>query len=92
MVWENLTLLQRWGIYGFILGSTAVFALLSQLRIRGVTLLSLRTRILLAIFFPIILLLMVAFGLFLIGVIALAALLLLLYLLFSRKRLVIKKI
>ena len=92
MVWENLSVAQRWGIYGFIFTALLVFTLLSRLNIRGMPLLALRTRILLALFFPVVIVLAFVFGALLFGLAALLLAGLFLYLLFGRKRVVLQRI
>ena len=72
MVWEQLGLWERITVYGLIVAALFVFAMLSKLKINGRPVLSLKYRILIALLFPLLLVLLFLFGAVVIGVIVLA--------------------
>ena len=67
MVWEQIPLWQRLLLYGFILIALFIYVKTSQLKVLGKPLIPLRWRILLALFFPLIFIVGLAFGALLIA-------------------------
>jgi len=65
--WSSVPLWQRIIAYIFLLLSLYIFIKTSRLQIGGIKIIKLRYRIILALFFPIILILGLIFGAFLIG-------------------------
>jgi len=61
MVWEELSLLQKIGVYGFVLAALFAYAKMSHLRIHGHTL-PFPYRVGIALFFPLVFMVFFLFG------------------------------
>ncbi len=92
MVWETLSMGQKIGLYVFIVLAFFIFAVLSRLRFFGRTVLSLPYRILIAVLFPVIFVLLFVIGAFLVGFVFLLILALLVFTLLSGRKMHIKRI
>ena len=92
MVWESLSAGQKIALYGFILLTVLIYALLTKVRFFGRAVIPLAYRILIALFFPVVFALLFVFGAVLLGLIFALILVFVLLVFLSGKRIKIKRI
>lgn len=91
MVWEALGAWEKIALYGFILLALFIYVLLSRLRFFGRTLVPVPYRIAIALLFPLLFVVFLLAGVFLLGILLILVVILLLLVLFGKRKIKIRR-